>query len=341
MSLVYAFDPAVWHLGGLCKYGHRWPGTDQSLRRTYYDKNGKAAHACAGCANAKADWLVRFIDSKASGAPHGRKLGKLCARGHHWNGHDLSLRRESGKCLLCEKERPIDKEKASEYSRAHYLQNKERYIERAKARYERTMADGTRQQYNQQVAERRLAENMRSRRRAGVRDLAEVKLESAIKRAGRRPSPLDLVLEEQNNYWRTNPAAKTAEVRRCKKHSWKLRYMIDEDLRIYTRNKSKARKAKMRQSMVERITPAQIRARFAEFNNCCAYCGKGGNGLHIEHFMPIASGGPHTMGNILPACPDCNLSKLDRPPSNWYSEQPFFSHARWKRIIEVLAHATA
>jgi len=41
MDLVYTFDPGRFHLGTLCKRGHRWPGTDQSLRRTFIDKRGR------------------------------------------------------------------------------------------------------------------------------------------------------------------------------------------------------------------------------------------------------------------------------------------------------------
>jgi hypothetical protein len=342
MSLVYAFDPAAWHLGSLCKRGHRWPGTNQSLRRTYYDKNGKAVHACAGCTGAKHGWLVRFVDNKASGVPDGFRLGPLCLREHRWNGCDVSLRREGGHghCIECERTKPRDKEKAKERSRAHYLQNKAQYVERAKTHYQEAMADGSRQEYIRRTAESRRIANMRYRRKAGARDQIEIRLESSIKRAGRCPTPLDLVMAEQQKYWRVNPSARSEEICRCRKHNWKFRYMVDEDLRIYNRNKSKARKAKMRQSMVEPITPAQIRARFVEFANCCAYCGKGGCELHIEHFMPIAAGGPHTMDNILPACPECNYSKLDRPPLKWFSKQPFFSRVRWQKIVEVLGHAT-
>jgi 5-methylcytosine-specific restriction endonuclease McrA len=340
MSLVYTFDPDSWHLGSLCKRGHRWPGTDQSLKRTSCGANSKSVHPCAGCSTAKSDWLVRFVDSKGSGAPDGFRLGPLCLRSHRWNGLDVSLRRGSH-CIQCAKEKPRDKEKAKQSGRAHYLQNKDRYIERAKTRYQRTMADGSQQEYRQRVADRRLAENMRVRRKSGARDLTEIKLKAAIKRAGQYPTPLSLVLKEQQNFWRANPALKSKEVRRCRQHNWGLRYMVDEDLRLYTRNKSKARKAKMRQTMVERITPAQIRLRFAQFDNSCAYCCKSGCDLHIEHLMPIAAGGPHTMDNILPSCSECNFSKSHRPPLKWYSEQPFFSRVRWQRIVEVLSHATA
>lgn len=40
----------------------------------------------------------------------------------------------------------------------------------------------------------------------------------------------------------------------------------------------------------------------------CAYCGTAGP-LHMDHVVPIVRGGQHAIGNVLPACAGCNLSK--------------------------------
>ncbi len=47
----------------------------------------------------------------------------------------------------------------------------------------------------------------------------------------------------------------------------------------------------------------------------CAYCGLVGP-LAAEHVLPIARGGRHTLGNILPVCRSCNSSE-GRPFSEW------------------------
>lgn len=45
-------------------------------------------------------------------------------------------------------------------------------------------------------------------------------------------------------------------------------------------------------------------------NGRCSYCGceLDFDNFHIDHFVPRSKGGKQG-GNIVPACPDCNLSK--------------------------------
>lgn len=54
----------------------------------------------------------------------------------------------------------------------------------------------------------------------------------------------------------------------------------------------------------------------ARYRYCCAYCGRRDE-LHREHVVPLARGGRHSIGNILPACPSCNGSKKARLLSDW------------------------
>jgi len=128
------------------------------------------------------------------------------------------------------------------------------------------------------------------------------------------------------------------------KEEWKKEYrrrlhhikmVTDPDYVAYMRQKSKRRKAQMRDSVAIQVKGREIRARFAEFNHRCAYCGADGD-LHIEHVVPISRGGPHAIGNIIPACGSCNYSKRDRAAESWYRSQPFFSDLRWRKICRVL-----
>ena len=48
----------------------------------------------------------------------------------------------------------------------------------------------------------------------------------------------------------------------------------------------------------------------------CAYCGAAGL-LHMDHVVPLSRGGAHTIGNVLPACQGCNLSKHNRCLTEW------------------------
>lgn len=178
---------------------------------------------------------------------------------------------------------------------------------------------------------------------AGV-DLVEISAEALrqnndmwfnIKNIKCAPSVAKLVFDEQKRYWEENPEAKKAHDRWWAKEKWRLTYQFNSELRFYHREKSKRRKARLREVTSVQVKPRQIRERFRLFDNCCAYCGSGGD-MQIEHVVPIAQGGTHALGNIVPSCQRCNMSKRDHNPETWYRQQPFFSELRWKEICKVL-----
>ncbi|MGH3587804.1 MAG: HNH endonuclease [Pseudonocardia sp.] len=55
----------------------------------------------------------------------------------------------------------------------------------------------------------------------------------------------------------------------------------------------------------------------ARFNGACAYCGDADEVIHMDHVVPLSKGGAHAIGNVLPACAPCNLSKSDKLLSVW------------------------
>ncbi len=65
------------------------------------------------------------------------------------------------------------------------------------------------------------------------------------------------------------------------------------------------------------------------FQSSCAYCGTRVAQLHRDHVVPLAIGGPHTMDNILPACPSCNLSKGTRRVREFIHSKPRSTLPRW------------
>jgi 5-methylcytosine-specific restriction endonuclease McrA len=121
----------------------------------------------------------------------------------------------------------------------------------------------------------------------------------------------------------------------CKRRQHHIKMVTDPDYVAYMRQKSKRRKAQMRDSVAIQVKGREIRARFAQFDHRCAYCGADGD-LHIEHVVPISKGGPHSIGNIIPACKDCNFSKRDSEVESWYRRQHFYSDLRWRKICRVL-----
>lgn len=95
------------------------------------------------------------------------------------------------------------------------------------------------------------------------------------------------------------------------------------------------RRALERQVTIAKITRNQIRDRFQQFGNACAYCGNG-NSLQVEHVVPISRGGTNTLGNIIPACSRCNANKHANEVYSWYKCQDFYSEKRWQKICRVL-----
>lgn len=69
-----------------------------------------------------------------------------------------------------------------------------------------------------------------------------------------------------------------------------------------------------------------------EFGGQCAYCGQSGS-LQIEHVFSInrTAMGEHRLGNIVPACPDCNAKKSDQDFRAFLDGQP-------ERIAKIEDH---
>lgn len=250
MELRYSYDPEKWYLGTLCIHGHKFPGTELSLRR-----NNKRSNRCAACCagDHTSTWLLKFIDNEASAVPLGCRLGKLCPAGHSWNETGYSLRK-CGHCVGCgNSNRDPATRRASQ--RAFYQRNAERI--RAESRE-------------------------RMRRKAA---------EDPLERLARRGRAHEVRVRNRGNHHIS-------------------------------------------------LSKQDISQRFAEFNGRCAYCGSQCD-LVIEHFIPRSKGGPHAIGNILPACHACNASKTNHDPEQWYRTQGFFTERRWKAILKALGKKPA
>ncbi|MGW2223795.1 HNH endonuclease [Streptomyces formicae] len=53
------------------------------------------------------------------------------------------------------------------------------------------------------------------------------------------------------------------------------------------------------------------------YRHCCAYCGGNEGGIHMDHVIPLSRGGRHAIGNVLPACQSCNLTKGAKLVVEW------------------------
>jgi 5-methylcytosine-specific restriction endonuclease McrA len=76
------------------------------------------------------------------------------------------------------------------------------------------------------------------------------------------------------------------------------------------------------------VTPRDWRRMLLLYKHACAYCGRGNLELHAEHVVPIARGGRHAIGNLLPACKTCNGSKGSKLLSEWRYRNPRQARSR-------------
>lgn len=289
-------------------------------------------------------------------------LGSLCQNGHEWMCSGMSLRSvRDGRCIECKKAR---------YKR-NYERHKEIKQAKARERMRKYLSTDKGRERSRESRRRILATNGRECRAKGLESLLvppgqrlssleariarelvanghpldfwtlkplidqQYLLEYALKNVGRSPSVARLVMDEQRRYWREHPEAKREHDKQWNRDNWWLQYQINPDLRLYVRQKSKRRKALLRWQTAHHIPAKQLRARFAQFDHCCAYCGAAGD-MQIEHVVPISTGGTHAIGNIVPACQTCNYSKRDHEVEWWYRAQPQFSEKRWRKICQVL-----
>lgn len=66
------------------------------------------------------------------------------------------------------------------------------------------------------------------------------------------------------------------------------------------------------------FTAGEWHAKVEQYKGRCHWCGTKVKGkLHADHLIPLSKGGGNTIGNIVPACQSCNLSKWNKMPSEW------------------------
>lgn len=84
----------------------------------------------------------------------------------------------------------------------------------------------------------------------------------------------------------------------------------------YSNEKWHKRRALIRNSKVGRMPKGYRKIIFNNTNGKCWWCGKqlDESDWHLDHLIPLKKGGSHTMDNLVPSCPACNLSKNDKLP---------------------------
>ncbi|MFD3577476.1 HNH endonuclease [Streptomyces sp. NPDC058644] len=90
-----------------------------------------------------------------------------------------------------------------------------------------------------------------------------------------------------------------------------------ERVRAAKRRGNHQRRAMLARAKRYSVSDRDLARLWGRYEGSCAYCGERSPSLHQEHVVPISRGGVDGIGNLVPACPDCNLSKGDRTVMEW------------------------
>lgn len=129
---------------------------------------------------------------------------------------------------------------------------------------------------------------------------------------------LDLRQAASRRYYGRN-----REARRAYSRAWEARNPGAAILRATRR-----RLLKLGNSVGLIVTPRDVQRLIRRYDGYCAYCGVRPEKLHIDHVVPIAKGGRHSIGNLLPACMACNLSKKATLLAVWLHRREGAGHGR-------------
>lgn len=205
-------------------------------------------------------------------------------------------------------------------ARRHYVQNRQKYIERAKLR--------------------RDVDRWRAKRKAAglrVNGDWDRRLKEYVNAAAKRGK----------EYWpigcrvKVKEAARHSEVAQRKpwhglgsSDAYRVRYQVDERFRQRERQRISARRfsnpayaaqwerqgdrwMRAMKSSDGSVDRAFVNGLMREKN--CAYCSRyvPRSMRELDHVWPLSKGGTHTADNLLMACRQCNRSKSDALPLRW------------------------
>jgi 5-methylcytosine-specific restriction endonuclease McrA len=126
---------------------------------------------------------------------------------------------------------------------------------------------------------------------------------------------------------------------KCVEYTRRWRKNNEERAREYVRQRYARRRAG-RQAALQPLTFDQRVKRFAIWSGRCSYC-FAADDMTVDHLLPLSLGGLDDASNIVPACRRCNTSKNASPVESWYRRQPWFTEARWAKIVKHCPAAAA
>lgn len=200
--------------------------------------------------------------------------------------------------------RPACKACEAEQKRAYRAANREKVLEQERAYREASreaLAERDRAYYEanrEAVAERRRAHRAANRETIAERDRAYY--------AANR----EAVAEYRRAYYAANPHVHWASKYRTRARAYGFPIVVEE------------------------FTKADVVTMYGDY---CTYCETGAF-EHLDHFVPVAKGGPHTLENARPSCGACNRAKGEMSGDEWEQRQvelDEMSHADLEDAIDA------
>lgn len=123
------------------------------------------------------------------------------------------------------------------------------------------------------------------------------------------------------HYWRRyrseNRDRLDASYKEWKKKRGSRWEKMAEPERTALRSHNARRRALRRGATAYQVTDRDLRRILALYRSSCAYCETPLSVPHWDHVVPLALGGTHSVGNLLPSCEDCNKSKGSATLMEW------------------------
>lgn len=308
--MALEFDTTKFELGVLCKRDHDYQGSEQSLR--YHKGKG----GCVECVKLRYQERREIILKQKQEYYESHKEEKRIYNQQYAEENADRIRQQQAEY------REANREEVNARSREWGKRNRDQKLAYMKARHER-MKDVLNAQNRQYYHENRDRSNEYRRQ--------HYKLHR------------EEVLAKKRLDYQQNPE-KYRERNKAKYKKHRLRYRQQyKDWAKTSRGKAirrdheHRRLAQKQNTSATKIKPEQIKARILAFQNRCAYCAIELAKVTIDHVIPLAKGGCHSIDNLVPACRSCNSSKSDRDAHTWYLRQDFYSKERWSKILSILA----
>lgn len=178
--------------------------------------------------------------------------------------------------------------KCKECCSKYYFANKERFKE-ARAQYRLDNVDRTKERYLANID--RIKENKKEYYLANIDKIKKYRKENAHIRRQWNLANAKKIREQQRQYDLANRERRK-----------------DSDGR---------RRAKKLSNGIYEISKKELKR---IYSSACFYCGST-NSIHADHVIPISKGGRHSIGNLVPACAKCNMSKGSKLLIEWHGRK--------------------